>query len=106
MLEPRSATSKRKVFQEAFALGLMEADEALIAPLHLPEKVPADERLDVDAVVAALREVGKEARCVPGVQQMVDHLAATCGEGDTVVVMSSGGFEGLPDRLVEALKNG
>ena len=103
VLEPRSATSKRKVFQEAFARGLMEADEVIIAPLHLPEKVPAAERLDVDAVVAALRDAGKEASCVPGVQQMIDHLAATCGEGDTVVVMSSGGFEGLPDRLVERL---
>ena len=103
VLEPRSATSKRKVFQEAFAQALEQADEAVIAPLHAPEKVPEAERLDVDALVRTLGAAGTEAHCIPEVARMVEHLAATCKEGDTVVVMSSGGFEGLPDRLVEKL---
>ena len=103
VLEPRSATSKRKVFQQAFARALSKADVAIIAPLHAPEKVPEAERLDVDALVQALKAAGTEAHCIPDVARMVEHLAATCRDGDTVVVMSSGGFEGLPDRLVEAL---
>ena len=103
VLEPRSATSKRRVFQQAFADALAVADEAIIAPLHAPEKVPQAERLDIEALVRTLQDRGTAASCIAGVAAMVDHLAATCGEGDTVVVMSSGGFEGLPDRLVEAL---
>jgi UDP-N-acetylmuramate: L-alanyl-gamma-D-glutamyl-meso-diaminopimelate ligase len=103
VLEPRSATSKRRVFQQAFADALAVADEAVIAPLHAPEKVPEAERLDIDALLRTLQDGGTAASCIDGVAAMVDHLAATCGEGDTVVVMSSGGFEGLPDRLVEAL---
>jgi len=106
VLEPRSATSKRNVFQDDFAVALAEADEAVVAALHMPEKVPADERLDVDALVATLSAGGTAASCLPSVDRMVEHLSRTCGEGDTVVVMSSGGFEGLPRRLVEALDAG
>ncbi len=106
VLEPRSATSKRRVFQDDFARALAEADEALIAPLHAPGKVEAESRLDVEELVSTLEGEGTRARCVPTVQEIVAYLARTCMDGDTVVVMSSGGFEGLPHRLVEALNAG
>ena len=38
--EPRSATSRRNVFQNEFADALSVADEVVLAPLYAPEKVP------------------------------------------------------------------
>ena len=38
--EPRSATSRRAVFQHDFADALSVADEVVLAPLYAPEKVP------------------------------------------------------------------
>lgn len=103
VFEPRSATAKRNVFQTDLVTALAEADGALIAPLHAPEKVPAGERLDPDRVAADLRALGREAACLAPVEVMVEYLAPRLTEGDTVVVMSSGGFDGLPGKLLARL---
>src|SRR5262249_25442176 len=43
VFEPRSASSRRSVFQTQFADALTAADEVVLAPLFQPEKVPAGE---------------------------------------------------------------
>ena len=103
VFEPRSATSRRNVFQDRFVEALGRADHVVLASLHAPEGIPEAERLDLDRVVADLRAAGTGAEHFPSVEAMVEHLVATCREGDTVVVMSSGGFGGLIDKLLSAL---
>ena len=104
VFEPRSATSRRSVFQDRFAEALGRADHVVLAGLHAPEGIPKDERLDLARVVADLRASGAGAEQLDDVEQMVRHLAAYCQDGDTVVVMSSGAFGGLIDRLLAALE--
>ena len=62
--EPRSATSRRNVFQNDFAEALAVADEVVLAPLYAPEKVPAAERLDVERLAADLRSHDVPARVI------------------------------------------
>jgi UDP-N-acetylmuramate: L-alanyl-gamma-D-glutamyl-meso-diaminopimelate ligase len=102
VFEPRSATSRRQVFQREWAESFVDADEVLLAPLHAPEKVPAAERLDVDQLARDLRGRGTAARILPTVDEMVEHLAGLA-PGDVVVVMSSGGFGGLHEKLLARL---
>ncbi len=103
VFEPRSATSRRSVFQDRFVEALGRADHVVLAGLHAPEGIPADQRLDLTRVVADLRACGTGAEQLDDVEQMVQHLAAFCHDGDTVVVMSSGGFGGLIDKLLSRL---
>jgi len=101
--EPRSATSRRNVFQAEFADALSIADEVVLAPLYSPEKVPADERLDVERLAADLRREDVPARLVPTVEATVAHIAERASPGDTVLVMSSGDYGGLHDKLLARL---
>jgi len=101
--EPRSATSRRSVFQHDFVDALAVADEVVLAPLHAPEKVPADQRLDVERVAADLRSHEVPARLISGVAGTVEHLALRAAPGDTVVIMSSGDYGGLHDKLLQRL---
>jgi UDP-N-acetylmuramate: L-alanyl-gamma-D-glutamyl-meso-diaminopimelate ligase len=101
--EPRSATSRRKVFQDAFADALSVADEVVLAPLHAPEKVPDGERLDVERLAADLRREDVPARLIPTVEDTVAHIAERAAPGDTVLVMSSGDYGNLHDRLLVRL---
>jgi UDP-N-acetylmuramate: L-alanyl-gamma-D-glutamyl-meso-diaminopimelate ligase len=101
--EPRSATSRRNVFQSAFADALAHADEVVLAPLWAPEKVPADDRLDVERLAADLRTQDVPARLIPTAAATAQHLAERAAPGDTVVVMSSGDYGGLHDRLLALL---
>jgi UDP-N-acetylmuramate: L-alanyl-gamma-D-glutamyl-meso-diaminopimelate ligase len=98
--EPRSATSRRNVFQEAFADALSVADEVVLAPLYAPEKVPEAERLDVERLAADLRREDVPARLIPTVEATVTHIAERAAPGDTVVIMSSGDYGGLHDKLL------
>jgi UDP-N-acetylmuramate: L-alanyl-gamma-D-glutamyl-meso-diaminopimelate ligase len=101
--EPRSATSRRAVFQKDFVEALAVADEVVLAPLYAPEKLPADDRLDVERLAADLRTQDVPARLIPTVEETVTHLAERAGPGDTVVIMSSGDYGGLHDKVLHRL---
>lgn len=101
--EPRSATSRRSVFQREFADALAEADEVVLAPLYAPEKVPSDQRLDVDKIANDLRKEDIPACVVPTVDGTVVHLTERAAPGDTIVVMSSGEYGGLHEKILYKL---
>ena len=106
VMEPRSATSRTAVFQRDFAEALALADEVLIGAVHMPEKAPAGNRLDVEQLAADVRKHGVPARAIPKVEGIVDYLANRLSAGDTVVIMSSGSFDGLHDKLLSRLGDG
>ncbi len=102
VFEPRSATSRRKTFQDLFVVALAVADRAIVAPCFAPERIAANERLDVAQLVATLNDWGTPAEMLPAAQ-IPSELASTCRPGDTVVLMSSGGFDNVHDNLLAAL---
>ena len=95
VFEPRSNTSRRKVFQREFTGALAEADEVILAGVFGADKIPEPERFSPEEVVASLRASGRPAAVVPEVDGIVAHLAATCRPGDLVLRMSNGGFGGI-----------
>jgi UDP-N-acetylmuramate: L-alanyl-gamma-D-glutamyl-meso-diaminopimelate ligase len=101
--EPRSATSRRSIFQADFAEALSAADEVVLAPLYAPEKVPDGERLDVEKLAADLRREDIPARVIPTVDATVNHLAERAAPGDTVLIMTSGDYGGLHEKLLRKL---
>ncbi len=103
VLEPRSWSLRRNVFQDRLAESFDDADAVVIAPVFRAADVPEAERLDPDALVAAIARRGRDARQLGGADEIVAHLAQTAGSGDVVVVMSNGGFDGLHERLLESL---
>ena len=103
IFEPRSATSRRAVFQKEYAEAFAPADEIIIGAVHLPEKAPQSDRFDPERLAADLRGKGLAARHLVDVGTIIDQVVASAGAGDTVVVMTSGGFEGIHDRLLQRL---
>ena len=101
--EPRSASSRRQRFLEAYASSFDAATEVHIGPLFRPDKVPVEERLDVNALVSAVRRRGVAAHAYTDVDSLLAALVERVVPGDTVLVLSSGSFGGLPRRLLFAL---
>jgi UDP-N-acetylmuramate: L-alanyl-gamma-D-glutamyl-meso-diaminopimelate ligase len=103
VFEPRSYTSRTRVFQGDFARAFADADRVYIASAHLPGKVPEGQRLsEVDLVAAIVRE-GGSAVFVPSVEAIVAALAAELRSGDRVAILSNGGFGGIHEKLLNAL---
>jgi UDP-N-acetylmuramate: L-alanyl-gamma-D-glutamyl-meso-diaminopimelate ligase len=103
VFEPRSYTSRTRVFLEGFARALAGADLAVVAAAHLPGKVPEGERLSESELVDAVRELGGRAEFWPGVPEIVERLAAEARDGDVVAILSNGGFGGIHEKLLRAL---
>jgi len=103
LFEPRSNTSRRNLLQNELIAALNEADGSIIAAVNMPEKVPAGQLLDVDAVAAAVRAAGREAFHETGVDAIIARLKPLVKPGDVVIVFSNGGFEGIHQKLMERL---
>ncbi len=103
LFEPRSNTSRRNLLQNELIAALKEADGSIIAAVNMPEKVPAGQLLDVDAVAAAVRAAGREAFHETGVDAIIARLKPMVKAGDVVIVFSNGGFEGIHQKLMERL---
>jgi UDP-N-acetylmuramate: L-alanyl-gamma-D-glutamyl-meso-diaminopimelate ligase len=102
IFEPRSATSCRRVFQSDFARAFEAADEVVIAEVFR-SNLPEQERLSGEQLVGDLRKMGKKARYIPAVDDIVATVAREKRNGDLVVIMSNGGFGGIHQKLVDAL---
>jgi len=103
VFEPRSNTSRRKVFQKEFAEALAGADEVVLAGVFGAEKIPEGERLSPEEVASDVRALGRPAEVIPEVDSIVARLASSCGPGDLVLIMSNGGFGGIQGKLASAL---
>jgi UDP-N-acetylmuramate: L-alanyl-gamma-D-glutamyl-meso-diaminopimelate ligase len=105
VFEPRSNTSRRRVFQDEFIAALAGGDEAVLAAVFTKasDPIPPEERLDPEALVAALAARGVPARLIDGVPAIRDYLIASARPGDVIVVMSNGAFGGLPRLVAEGL---
>jgi UDP-N-acetylmuramate: L-alanyl-gamma-D-glutamyl-meso-diaminopimelate ligase len=101
--EPRSATSRRKTFQGEFAEALAHADEVIVGKLFDPSKIPETERFDPERLALDLHRSGTKAAYTPEVDTIVKQLAESAGPGDVVCVLSSGSFDGLHDKLLDAI---
>ena len=103
VFEPRSATTIRRTFQEAYSAAFDEADRVLIAPVFLPDKAPAGNRFSVDELVEGMRDRGLEAHAMANVDRIVSHLADQAAPGDQIVFMSNGGFGGIHEKTLSRL---
>ncbi len=105
IFEPRSASSCRRIFQDAFAGAFEGADEVIVAAVYR-SSLPDNERLSAEQLVTDLQARGKHARYVPRVDDIVRVVAAERRPGDLVVIMSNGGFGGMRAKLSAALERG
>ena len=102
VFEPRSNTTRRKVFQVPLANALSRADKAIVAGVPDPEKVDESDRLDPRQLVSDIKAHGTDAWFIDQVEDIVSHVAAEAKPGDVVAVLSNGGFGGIHQKLLEA----
>ena len=103
LFEPRSNTTKRKVFQTELAQALAQADFAVVAAIADLHKVPEGERLDPDRLSHDIVEFGGKGWYLPGVAEIVDLVSAEAKPGDVIAVLSNGGFGGIHQKLLDRL---
>jgi UDP-N-acetylmuramate: L-alanyl-gamma-D-glutamyl-meso-diaminopimelate ligase len=108
VLEPRSNTLRRNVFERELVESLALADEVILSGVFKQESIPEGERLHPEAVVRGLHAAGRPAVLCANADAIVDAIAPRLQANDVVAILSNGGFEGiyekLPKRLAERVE--
>ena len=104
VLEPRSNTLRRNVFQHELVESLALADHVILDAVYQQQRIPENERLHPEQVVAALNESGASAELCANVAAIVDTLDRQLQSGDVVAILSNGGFDGIYDKLPARLR--
>ncbi|MGI4755658.1 MAG: UDP-N-acetylmuramate:L-alanyl-gamma-D-glutamyl-meso-diaminopimelate ligase [Janthinobacterium lividum] len=104
VLEPRSNTLRRNVFEQELIESLRVADEVVLADVYLGASIPEPERLEPQHVVAALNAAGVPAQLLPDADNITAALASTLRSGDVVAILSNGGFGDIYNKLPAALR--
>ncbi|MFZ0979259.1 MAG: UDP-N-acetylmuramate:L-alanyl-gamma-D-glutamyl-meso-diaminopimelate ligase [Candidatus Acidiferrales bacterium] len=102
-VEPRSNTMRRKIFQDALPDALSLADAVLFGPVNRAQLLAEEDRLSPEAIAAAVRARGADAKAFSSADEIAEHLAAHAGSGDLILIMSNGSFDGLTGKLLEKL---
>jgi UDP-N-acetylmuramate: L-alanyl-gamma-D-glutamyl-meso-diaminopimelate ligase len=105
LFEPRSNTSRRRVFQKEYVGAFSVADRVVVAGVFLKEsdRLQAAELFSPDELVSDIQKTGVDAVSLASTDAIVDHLVARVETGDVVVMMSNGDFGWLRGKLSAAL---
>ncbi len=71
VFEPRSATSRRKVFQREFASAFAEADAVFVAKPYDQTRISSDQQFSSEELVADIGALGVQAILMPSVDEGV-----------------------------------
>ncbi len=107
VFEPRSNTSRRRVFQRQYAAALAAADQ--VVALEVPDEPiysatgDVSERFSSAELGCSLAERDVAVTIFASVDEIVEYLAAESRTGDVVLVMSNGAFGNIWEKLLAAL---
>jgi len=102
VFEPRSNTSRRAVFQQAYTDALAGADLVALSEVFRKENDPLkpEEMLSTDRLIADLSDRGIPAWTEAGPEEILSRLRGELRSGDVVLCMSNGAFGGLPRKVL------
>lgn len=103
LFEPRSLTAGRKFFFEPYCAAFAGADRVLFAPIFHSGRLAEEERLDLPALAERLAAMGVAAEVCASDEALFARALEAAQPGAVLATMSSGSFNGLPQRLAGAL---
>jgi len=106
VFEPRSNTSRRRIFAREFPQALACADRVVIAGLYQPDKIPIEERLQPEEVAQEINRLSDDGRAVfvEKADEIAQYVSASAKTGDMILVMSNGGFDGVQEKILKLLE--
>lgn len=103
LFDPRSNTTRRRIFQSQIADALAEADRVLFGPVHRAAELEPEDRFSPTEASERIAEAGSAAEPCADHETLVDRVLSERRSGDVVVLLSNGAFGGILPRLQDGL---
>src|SRR5437867_644273 len=108
LFEPRSISSGRKEFEPGYIEAFHEADRVIIGPIFHRDRYETrygmDKMMSVPTIVDRLNADGIPSAQIDDVEKIAEAVARDAADNDVVVVMSSGAFGGVHEKILERLR--
>ena len=101
IIEPRSNTMKMGIHQDSLAESAALADYTL---WYEPTGLEWGLKEVIEQACTESDSIGNQ-QVMPSIDTIIEHITTHTQAGDAIVVMSNGGFEGIHQRLLTALRN-
>jgi UDP-N-acetylmuramate: L-alanyl-gamma-D-glutamyl-meso-diaminopimelate ligase len=101
LYEPRSATSRRNVFQDIMPASFMRADVILIKTPYEGSAIKDDQKLDMNQLCDDIGVFNRDVHVFRDVDSMLSHIKKniTPDTEHVLVIMSNGGFDGIYKKI-------
>lgn len=103
LFDPRSNTTRRRIFQDQIADALARADVVLFGPVHRAELLTEEERFSPADACSRIAAKGRSADSCADHEALTTRVLDEVKSGDVVVVLSNGAFGGVLGRLEAGL---
>lgn len=104
VFEPRTNSSRRRVFQQAYVSAFDHADQVVVREPMALAQLAEEERFSSAQLVADLKEQGRDARYYATTEEILAYLDGELRAGDVVAILSNGGFDNIHTRLLDQLR--
>ena len=108
VFEPKSISAGRKEFEEGYSVAFRQADRVIIGPIFHKERFETryglDKMMSVPNIIESLAAHGVPAEHIESFDGIAERIAEEAKDGDVVIVMSSGAFGGIHEKILEALR--
>ncbi len=109
LFEPRSITSSRKEFESSYIDAFRQADRVIIGPIfhrgRYETRYGLDKMMSVPVIVEHLIAGGIRAEQIDDIDEIANVVARDAQPGDVILVMSSGAFGGVHEKILERLRS-
>jgi UDP-N-acetylmuramate: L-alanyl-gamma-D-glutamyl-meso-diaminopimelate ligase len=103
LFEPRSATSRRKIFEEDYGHAFSQADIVFISTPALRPVDNPNEFINPPHIVEIINQEKQKAYSVSNADELVEHVAPMIQSGDVLLVMSNGSFDNIHTKLTNVI---
>ena len=108
LFEPRSISSSRKEFEDGYIDAFHAAVRVIIGPIFHRDRYETryglDKMMSVPTIVDRLRADGIPAEQIDDFDAIADTIAREAQPDDVVLVMSSGAFGGVHEKILDRLR--
>jgi len=108
LFEPRSISSSRKEFEDGYKDAFRGADRVIVGPIFHRDRYETryglEHMMSVPAIVEQLGRDGIPAEQIDDFDAIAARVAAEAKDGDVILVMSSGAFGGVHEKILERLR--
>jgi UDP-N-acetylmuramate: L-alanyl-gamma-D-glutamyl-meso-diaminopimelate ligase len=108
LFEPRSISSSRKEFENGYVQAFHQADRVIIGRVFHKDRYESryglDHMMSVPVIAERLKADGVTTEQIDDTDAIADVVAREAQPDDVVVVMSSGAFDGVHEKILERLR--